>query len=146
MSNSIEFFQTVMGKRFFEGTMPSIARSLETIARALEAQPLPKNGLVLIRDGVLTVIREDVPEDEEILFGSDYIARKLWTEEDVAMCLKNEGYAGSDEEVSAVINQGVGGLNDCTDDDWDVIYCAINRAELAGEIRKEEEDEHDQDP
>ena len=138
MSN-IEFFQTLMGKRFYEGTMPSIAHSLETIAKALEEQPLPRNGLVLFRDGVPRVIREDVPKDEELLFGSDYIARKLWTEEDVAECLRNEGYAGSDEEVSAVINQGIVGLNDCTDDDWDVIYCAINRAELAGEIRKEED-------
>ena len=138
MSN-IEFFQTLMGKRFYEGTMPSIAHSLETIAKALEEQPLPRNGLVLFRDGVPRVIRENVPKDEELLFGSDYIARKLWTEEDVAECLRNEGYVGSDEEVSAVINQGIGGLNDCTDDDWDVIYCAINRAELAGEIRKEED-------
>lgn len=32
-----EFFQTVMGKRFFEGTMPRIANSLQRIAMALEA-------------------------------------------------------------------------------------------------------------
>jgi hypothetical protein len=30
-----EFFQTVMGHRFYESTMPSIARSLEKIAETL---------------------------------------------------------------------------------------------------------------
>ena len=142
----MEFFQTLMGKKFYEGTMPSIAKSLERIARALEAQPLPKDGLVLFRGGVPTVIREDVPKDEEILFGSDYIARKLWTKQDVAECLKNEGYAGSDAEVAAVINYGIDILNDCTDGDWAIIYFAIACAENAGEIRKEEDHEHDQDP
>lgn len=36
MSNGPKFFQTIMGKQFFEGTMPKLARSLERIAVALE--------------------------------------------------------------------------------------------------------------
>ena len=31
-----EFFQTIMGKRFYEGTVPNIARSLECIAEELK--------------------------------------------------------------------------------------------------------------
>ncbi len=34
-----EFFQTPMGKRFFEGTLPQIAQSLEKIAKNLEEDP-----------------------------------------------------------------------------------------------------------
>lgn len=34
-----EFFQTVMGRQFFEGTVPRIARALERIAKALEQEP-----------------------------------------------------------------------------------------------------------
>ena len=32
----VEFFQTVMGHAFYEGTMPQIAKSLSRIAGALE--------------------------------------------------------------------------------------------------------------
>jgi len=32
----VEFFQTVMGKRFYEGTAPRIAEALEDIARELK--------------------------------------------------------------------------------------------------------------
>jgi len=31
-----EFFKTVMGRRFYEGTAPNIARQLERVANALE--------------------------------------------------------------------------------------------------------------
>jgi hypothetical protein len=31
-----DFFQTVMGRRFFEGTAPNIARQLDRVATALE--------------------------------------------------------------------------------------------------------------
>ena len=34
----MDFYQTVMGKRFFEGTVPEIARQLKRIADALEKQ------------------------------------------------------------------------------------------------------------
>ena len=32
----MEFFQTVMGKRFFEGQVPKLIKALERIADALE--------------------------------------------------------------------------------------------------------------
>lgn len=35
--NGPEFFQTIMGRRFFEGTLPGIESSLKRIATALEA-------------------------------------------------------------------------------------------------------------
>lgn len=31
-----EFFQTIMGKKFYEGDVPRIAKALETIARKME--------------------------------------------------------------------------------------------------------------
>lgn len=38
----IQFYETVMGKRFFEGTVPSLVRALERIANALETTPSKK--------------------------------------------------------------------------------------------------------
>lgn len=35
------FWQTLMGKAYYEGTLPRIARALERIAAALEAQNAP---------------------------------------------------------------------------------------------------------
>ena len=35
---SVEFFQSVMGKMFYEATMPRIAKALERLASALEKQ------------------------------------------------------------------------------------------------------------
>lgn len=42
MSNGPEFFQTVMGRAFYEGTMPLIAKSLQRIAAAMEQQNAPE--------------------------------------------------------------------------------------------------------
>jgi hypothetical protein len=36
MANGPEFFQTVMGHQFYEGTMPRIAKALEKIAASLD--------------------------------------------------------------------------------------------------------------
>lgn len=36
-----EFFQTIMGQRFYESTMPRIAKALERLADAAEAQAAP---------------------------------------------------------------------------------------------------------
>lgn len=38
MSNGPGFWQTMMGRAYYEGTLPRIARALERIAAALEAQ------------------------------------------------------------------------------------------------------------
>jgi hypothetical protein len=35
-SGNIEFFQTLMGRRYYESTMPEIAKQLKRIADALE--------------------------------------------------------------------------------------------------------------
>lgn len=39
--NGPSFWQTMMGKVYYEGTLPRIARALERIAAALEAQNAP---------------------------------------------------------------------------------------------------------
>ena len=36
-----EFFQTIMGRQFYDGTLPRIAKALERIADALEAAKVP---------------------------------------------------------------------------------------------------------
>lgn len=55
----------------------------------------------------------------------NYIAYKLWSREDVANELVEAGYADSEENIGEVLNAGVGGLHDCTDDDWQIIQNAI---------------------
>jgi hypothetical protein len=42
MSDGPEFFQTRMGQAFFEGTMPRLAKALETIADVLAQMPLSR--------------------------------------------------------------------------------------------------------
>ena len=34
----MEFFETIMGRQFYQGTMPSIARSLEVIAKDIQTR------------------------------------------------------------------------------------------------------------
>lgn len=46
MGHGPEFFQTVMGHQFYDGTMPKIAKALERIAAALEQSNAPKNDLL----------------------------------------------------------------------------------------------------
>lgn len=38
----MQFFETVMGKRFFEGQVPKLINALERIADALEKEPVPE--------------------------------------------------------------------------------------------------------
>ena len=40
-----EFFQTIMGKKFYEGTVPRIASALDRIANSLEFLANPNAGL-----------------------------------------------------------------------------------------------------
>lgn len=70
-------------------------------------------------------------DEYDILNRHDYIATKLWTEEDVKSCLVDRGYEPSDENVALVAND-LKGLDDCTDDEWGIIYGAIrdNSSEL----------------
>ena len=43
-----EFFQTIMGRAFYDGTMPRIATALERIATALEHAARPEQAAVLL--------------------------------------------------------------------------------------------------
>jgi len=56
---SAQFFETLMGKRFIEGTMSSIMRSLDRIADALEKMNEEK-AHVPQWDGHGTILDEDV--------------------------------------------------------------------------------------
>lgn len=56
------------------------------------------------------------------------IAYKLWTEADIASCLKEKGFQPSAENIAEVLNAGVKGLSECSDSDWEVIYSAIQYA------------------
>jgi hypothetical protein len=49
MSNGPEFFQTGMGRTFYEGTMPKIAKALERLATVLENEGLTIEVLDLLR-------------------------------------------------------------------------------------------------
>lgn len=41
MSNGPQFFETQMGRRYYEGTMPKLVRAIERVAAALEGAPPP---------------------------------------------------------------------------------------------------------
>ena len=87
-------------------------------------------------DGTETVLRKNVSEDEEILFSSDYVARKLVTRDDIRGMLNNRNFAGTDEEINEIIKLGLGALNAMNDDDWDVIDENIRIAESNGTIKQ----------
>lgn len=73
-----------------------------------------------------------MPKYQDLLNRSDFIATTLWTEEDIRNRLIENGYEGSDEEVSAVLNTGLlKNLGDCTDGDWQMIDDAIKTADLS---------------
>lgn len=64
--------------------------------------------------------------EHEILDRRDYFAVKLWSDEDIRSCLADRQFAPSDENVRKVMATGyLGVLDDCTDDEWNVIYDAI---------------------
>ena len=74
-------------------------------------------------------------KDRNIINRADYIASKLWCDEDVASVLKERGYEATPEEVTAVINSGyLDVLNDCTDGDWEAIHLAVSEAEKRGTV------------
>lgn len=68
------------------------------------------DGTIIIErdDGTRVTIREDFSGDfRNIFFADDYIAKKLWCREDVENQLREQGYEGNDEQIDAVINEGV---------------------------------------
>jgi hypothetical protein len=50
MSNGPEFFQTPMGRQFYDGTMPRIAKALDRVAAALEKQLTPDVVAAIVRE------------------------------------------------------------------------------------------------
>ncbi len=84
-------------------------------------------------EGALEILKRYF-KGEDVLFRSDYIATTLWTEEDIAIRLQDNGYEGTQEEVDEVLSTGyLRDLGDCTDGDWqqidDAIYEARERLE-----------------
>lgn len=97
--------------------------------------------LILERNDGIIVGSKEVPDNTtilDILVRSDYIATKLWSEEDIAGCLTERGYSPTQENIDAVLNTGyLRALNDCSDGDWQIIYDAITFADKTNSLRKE---------
>lgn len=73
----------------------------------------------------------------DIIDRSSFIASKLWSREDVLGVLSENGFEGTEAEIDAVINTGMlDSLNDCTDNDWEIIGSAVREAERRGDIRE----------
>ena len=62
----------------------------------------------------------------------DVIAAKVWTRDDVKDALQSAGYEGTEEEVGRVIDASnlLSLLDDCTDQDWEIIHQAIDNAHI----------------
>lgn len=95
--------------------------------------------LILEKDnGEQILVRDDLPDytsKHSIFYRGDYIAMKLWTEEDVQRQLWVNGYKGTQDEIDAVVNTGeLDLLYDCTDYDWGCIDYAINTAKINGDL------------
>ena len=91
-------------------------------------------------DGTRTILKKDLPDDYytgRIICLDDYIAWKLWCNDDVKEQLINNGFKGTDDEVSAVLNcSSLSCLGDCTEDDWYIIDDAVCTAESNGYISR----------
>ena len=62
----------------------------------------------------------------------DVITAKVWTRDDIKDTLQSEGYEGTEEEVGRVIDASntLSLLDDCTDQDWEIIHQAIENAHI----------------
>ena len=68
-------------------------------------------------------------DQKNLINREDYVAVKLWNKDDIRGVLIEEGYEGTDEEVNAVVDSGeLRALNDCTDDEWNLIRHAVVNA------------------
>lgn len=72
----------------------------------------------------------------------DVIAAKVWTTEDIRDVLQSAGYEGTDEEVGRVIDASntLSLLDDCTDQDWEIIHQAIENAHIQKKSKDENND------
>lgn len=95
-------------------------------------------GQLIVRksDGSEKILRDNISDNTspiDIYVRNECIAIKAWSEEDIVNALIENGYNGTDEELSIVMNgQDWDALSDCTDDDWEFIYQVIenHREEL----------------
>jgi hypothetical protein len=56
-----EFFKTIMGRRFYEGDVPRIAKALEKIAKHLGEEPIKlPNGSMMLRNTNYQMTDEDI--------------------------------------------------------------------------------------
>jgi hypothetical protein len=56
MSNGPQFFETKMGRQFYDGTMPRIATALDTIAGALEQRQADEDEIADVLLDVIDVL------------------------------------------------------------------------------------------
>lgn len=79
----------------------------------------------VMRDGLLSPLKA-------ARLAPDVIAAKVWTTDDVKDTLQSEGYEGTEEEVGRVIDASnlLSLLDDCTDQDWEIINQAIEAAHI----------------
>lgn len=73
MSTGPEFFQTMMGRKFFDADVPRFLRVLERIADALEAgnQQASADALEQVAVSSAFVMREAIADEVERLYGSE---------------------------------------------------------------------------
>lgn len=62
----------------------------------------------------------------------DVVAVKVWTRDDIKDALQTEGYEGTEGEVNRVLDSTdtLSLLDDCTDQDWEIIRQAIEAAHI----------------
>ena len=85
-----------------------------------------------------TIEEKRIPDKKslkDVFFEDDYIAIKRWTREDIAQELIENSIPDIVKNVDAVINQGLGALNQCSDTDWNIIGHAIYEAKKNGNIK-----------
>lgn len=96
--------------------------------------------LILEKDDGSIVGTKEVPNGtiiSDILLRRDYIATKLWSEEDIAGCLEEQDYPPTQENIDAVLNTGyIKALDECSDGDWMIITDAIYEAERRGDLTR----------
>ena len=73
---------------------------------------------------------DDYVFDYNLLDRNDYVAVKLWCEEDIADELKRRGFKGTDEQVKEVLNKRrtLDCLEDADENDWYLIGLACEKA------------------
>lgn len=61
--------------------------------------------------------------------GEDVLAMKVWSEEDVLTGLREMGFKESKENIEKLDLSLMKHLEDCTDEEWNVIYNTIEEAD-----------------